>query len=366
MKNVQMNIPASNISTVVERLTQLYTGAVENRISFKSLPTPFLWGPAGVGKSEGVYRLAENIGKKTGKEAVVTDVRLLLFSPVDLRGVPVADAQKRFTSWLMPKIFDMNASDEVVNLLFLDELSAAPQSVQAAAYQICLDRKIGEFSLPANCIVIAAGNRTTDMSVAYKMPKALCNRLMHFNISPSYEQWRVWAQSRGISDKIIAYLAFDNSRLCTEPESSELAFCTPRSWAFVSNLLDACGGEPEKIHDLIAACVGIDAALEFEAFCKGYINMPPIEDIAKGKCRLLPKSHDVMYATVSSLVAYIISKGDELSVDCLNNICEYATGLPEDFCMSFMKDLNRIDSINMRLMKCGSFQKWFSSNKRFL
>lgn len=365
-ENIGLNIPRQNISSVVEKLTCLYIGAIENEVPLKNLPTPFLWGPAGVGKSEGVYQLAENIQKSTGKKTAVTDVRLLLFSPVDLRGVPVADTEKRFTSWLMPKIFDMDKSENTVNFLFLDELSAAPQSVQAAAYQISLDRRIGEFTLPSNCIVIAAGNRTTDLSVAYKMPKALCNRLMHFNIYASYDAWRVWAQRNGISDKIIAYLAFDNSRLCAEPESSDLAYCTPRSWAFVSTLLKACDAEPEQIHDLIAACIGNDAAMEFEAFCKGYAHLPPIEEIVKGRCKDIPKTHDVMFALVSSLVALVAEKGAELSVDELNNICNYVIRLPKDFCMSFMKDINRVEQMNLRLMKCTGFQQWFSRNKKYI
>lgn len=81
----------------------------------------------------------------------------------------------------------MDASDDIVNILFLDEISAAPQSVQAAAYQITLDRVVGEHKLPENCIVIAAGNRTTDKSVAFKMPKALANRLMHIEVEGSFK-----------------------------------------------------------------------------------------------------------------------------------------------------------------------------------
>jgi len=363
---MQLNIPKMSVSKVVEKLAHLYANAINGGILFRELPTPFFWGPAGVGKSEGVYTLAELLTNQTHKRVCVTDVRLLLFSPVDLRGVPVADEEKRFTNWLMPKIFDMNSSDETVNILFLDELSAAPQSVQAAAYQICLDRKIGEFELPTNCIVIAAGNRTADKSVSYKMPKALCNRLMHFNISSSYEDWRSWALQNGISDKIIAYLAFDNSRLCMEPESSDLAYCTPRSWTFVSTLLRTCGGEPSQKHDLIAACVGNDTALEFESFCKGYIHLSPVSDIVSGVCTKLPKTHDIMFATVSSLVAFLADRCDELMADELENICTYVMKMPEDFCMTFMKDVQQLPDINRKLMKCRSFQNWIEKNRRFV
>ena len=83
----------------------------------------------------------------------------------------------------------MDESENVLNLLFLDEISAAPPSVQAAAYQITLDRMVGEHRLPENCIVIAAGNRVTDKSVVYNMPKALANRLCHFEVAVDAAAW---------------------------------------------------------------------------------------------------------------------------------------------------------------------------------
>lgn len=185
-----MNIPGLTVSEAKGQLLRLYATAAEKGVPFRKLPTPFYWGSPGVGKSESVYQLADELAEVTGKSVDVTDVRLLLFSPVDLRGVPVADAERKFTNWLKPKIFDMREGDDLINILFLDELSAAPQSVQAAAYQICLDRRVGEHSLPENCIVIAAGNRTTDHSVSYKMPKALANRLIHFNIISDFRAWK--------------------------------------------------------------------------------------------------------------------------------------------------------------------------------
>lgn len=228
MENTNINIPAATVDGFIDTLAQVYTAALKAGISLKSIPTPFLWGPPGVGKSEGVRQLAERIEKNTGKRVIVTDVRLLLFSPVDMRGVPVADKNREFTNWLKPKLFAMDESPDCINILFLDELSAAPQSVQAAAYQICLDRTVGEHKLPDNCIVIAAGNRTTDRSVSYKMPKALCNRLMHLLVEPDYDAWKLWALNNGIDSRIVGYLAFDNSRLCAEPESSDIAYPTPR------------------------------------------------------------------------------------------------------------------------------------------
>ena len=165
------------VGKMVDKLSQSYCTIIQKGLPVKTMPSVMLWGPPGVGKSQAVRQIAKIIERNTEKEVHVTDVRLLLFNPIDLRGIPTSNADKTSAVWLKPQIFQMDPSDEVVNILFLDEISAAPQSVQAAAYQITLDRVVGEHQLPENCIVIAAGNRVTDRSVAYNMPKALANRL---------------------------------------------------------------------------------------------------------------------------------------------------------------------------------------------
>lgn len=104
--------------------------------SLKQMSSVMLWGPPGVGKSQAVRQIAKEIERATGKTVKVTDVRLLLFNPIDLRGIPTSNADKTLAIWLKPQIFQMDSGDDIINILFLDEISAAPQSVQAAAEQI--------------------------------------------------------------------------------------------------------------------------------------------------------------------------------------------------------------------------------------
>ena len=361
--NLNLNIPNLTVSETKNAILAMYKNAITKQIPFISLPTPFYWGAPGIGKSQSIYQLANDLGKATAKTVTVTEVRLLLFSPVDLRGVPMADEHRKFTNWLKPQIFNMDSDEGCINILFLDELSAAPQSVQAAAYQICLDRKIGEHRLPDNCIVIAAGNRITDQSISYKMPKALCNRLLHINIKSDYASWRKWAVENDISPKIIAYLGFDSSRLCVEPESAELAYPTPRSWSFVSTLLKTICDDPSQIHHLIAGCVGESTAIEFEEYCKGTLNMPCVDDIILGCCHDYPKKHDVLFALTSALVSALSAKSKELPVDQLDNVCRYITHFPRDFVMAFISDITCIEELNKKLMKCPSFQIWLNKRK---
>ena len=227
-----------NINTAIELLSSAYIALIRNGTPFQAFPSVMLWGAPGVGKSQGVRQIAGRITAETGKRVSVTDVRLLLFNPVDLRGIPTANADKTLAVWLKPKIFQMDESPDTVNILFLDEISAAPPSVQAAAYQITLDRTIGEHKLPENCLVIAAGNRVTDKSVAYNMPKALANRLCHLEIIGDPRAWHDWAVKNKLHRYVVGYLEYNPVALMKfDPSGTEPAFPTPRSWEMVSNIL---------------------------------------------------------------------------------------------------------------------------------
>lgn len=361
LDNTNTNIPELSVGDVIGTLSDLYCNAINSDIPPCEVPASYLCGPMGVGKSYGIRQLAADIKAKTGKRTHITDVRLLLFSPVDLRGVPVATADG-FSAWLKPKIFDMDPSEDCINILFLDELSAAPQSVQAAAYQITLDRVIGEHKLPDNCIVIAAGNRTTDKSVAYTMPKALCNRLLHFSIRSDVDSWLGWAFNNGIDSRIIGFISFDNSRLNTEPGTGDMAFSTPRSWEFVSKILKVMNpSSPSDVHTLISSAVGIDNALAFEEFCEIYPSLPSLTSIFRGSCKDYPRNHQVLYALISSLVT-AIGEREDISLAELENVCAYCVHFPADFAMTFFTDLKHIDRVCEKLSKVRVFQNWITKN----
>ena len=327
---VSTNLPIMSIERTVNMLSGSYLSVIESGLSPKVLPSVMLWGPPGVGKSQAVRQIAKNIETESGKHVEVTDVRLLLFNPIDLRGIPVASEDRTLAVWLKPKIFQMDDSDDVVNILFLDEISAAPQSVQAAAYQITLDRVVGEHKLPDNCIVIVAGNRVTDKSVSFKMPKALANRLLHIEIEGSFESWRKWAVRSGINNKVLGYLSFRNDRLFGfNATNDDLAFPTPRSWEMVSSILNNVMDDVVKMYPMIAGLIGSGSAIEFRTWCSVYHNLPTMDDVFSGKTTDVPKGADAMYALVSSMTAYASEhRNDTIAI---GNSLSYAKRLPADF-----------------------------------
>jgi len=336
------NVPSMPIGKMVEELSEAYSTLISaGGDALRSMPSVMLWGAPGVGKSQGIRQIAKEIESRTGKRTVVTDVRLLLFNPIDLRGIPTANEDKTLAVWLKPQIFQMEESADVINILFLDEISAAPQSVQAAAYQITLDRVVGEHRLPDNCIVIAAGNRTTDKSVAYKMPKALANRLMHIDVEVSFDSWKEWAIRSGIHPMIIGFLGFRDTLMCFDAGSEDLAFATPRSWEMVSNILNNVSDDVDKVFSLISGLVGLTAAAEFRTWTKVYKDLPQISDVFEGKAVEIPKKPDQLYALTSAMTAYACNHRNDMGR--IRNSIVYAGKLPPDFVVVLLKDYMSIE-----------------------
>ena len=324
------NIASLSVNRMVDLLTDAYIKTYnDGKGSMKDFPSVMLWGAPGVGKSQGVRQIAKNLEKSLNLPVNVIDVRLLLFNPIDLRGIPVADKESQNAIWLRPKIFQMEDSG-CINILFLDEISAAPQSVQAAAYQITLDRKVGEHALPDNCIVIAAGNRVSDKSVAVKMPKALANRLLHIEIEGDYDSWKEWAIKNNINGKVLGFIGFKPDRLFGfDTSNDDVAFPTPRSWEMVSNILNNISEDHNYLSPLITGLVGKGAATEFKTWCRLFKSLPDIDGIFNGTETNVPTSLDCLYALVFS----IISKASTFMYDetKISNSIKYASRLPSDF-----------------------------------
>jgi MoxR-like ATPase len=137
-------------------------------VLFKARQPVFLWGGTGIGKSAIVRQLA------TSLNLPLQDVRALLLDPVDLRGLPFLGSDGR-SRWATPEFLPKDGE----GILFLDELNAAPAMVQASCYQLVLDRKLGEYTLPDGWAIIAAGNRDSDRAVTTRMPSPLRNRFVH-------------------------------------------------------------------------------------------------------------------------------------------------------------------------------------------
>jgi hypothetical protein len=258
----------------------------------------FLWGPPGIGKSE----LVENITKDLG--GYMIDLRLGQMEPTDIRGIPFYNKDSGKMDWAPPVELpdDELASQYPIVVLFLDELNSAAPSVQSAAYQLILNRRIGKYRLPDNVVMVAAGNRESDKGVTYRMPTPLANRFIHQEMKVDFASWQEWAVLNKIHKDVVGYLSFAKQDLYDfDAKSASRAFATPRSWSFVSELLDdEC--DNDTLTNLIAGTVGEGLAVKFMAHRKVASKMPNPLDILKGKVKdLNVKEVSAMYSLVISM-----------------------------------------------------------------
>ena len=266
--------------------------------AFKVQRPVFLWGPPGIGKSELIEGITQELG------GYMIDLRLGQMEPTDIRGIPFYNKEIGKMDWAAPvELPDEElASQYPVVVLFLDELNSAPASVQAAAYQLILNRRIGKYRLPDNVVMVAAGNRESDKGVTYRMPTPLANRFVHQEMKVDFPSWQDWAVNNNINKDVVGYLSFAKQDLYDfDAKSASRAFATPRSWSFVSQLLDD-GVDDETLTNLIAGTVGEGLAVKFMAHRKISGRMPKPEDILSGKEKeLTVKEVSAMYSLVISM-----------------------------------------------------------------
>ena len=255
----------------------------------------FLWGPPGIGKSDIVKQIGEEANRP------VIDVRLALWEPTDIKGIPYYNSDQGKMVWAPPA--ELPTDPESNAIIFLDELNSAPPAVQAAAYQLILNRRVGTYELPKGVDIVAAGNRDGDRGVTYRMPAPLANRFVHLEAKVDFDDWQEWAVLNNIHAEVVGYVGFAKQDLYDyDPKSPSKAFATPRSWSFVSDLLNEDDVDVDTLHNLVAGAIGDGLSVKFMAHRKIAGRLPKAEDILDGKVKALEiKEVSAMYSLTVSL-----------------------------------------------------------------
>jgi len=314
------------MSTKINTITSVSPSRLKSMIihSIERRRPLFISGPPGIGKSDVVAEVARMQNRP------LIDIRLPLLEATDIRGLPhlaevtIRDAEgnlvmnesnvpltEKVFKWSTPS--DLPTDPNSRALVFFDEMSSAPPSVQAATYQIILNRKIGTYELPDDVVIVAAGNRVKDKGVAYNMPTPLANRFIHTTLHVDFDDWQEWAILNRIHQDVVGYLTFQpNDLFDFDPRRESYAFATPRSWSFVSDLIyerkaDGTLGDTslpaDILGDMIKGTVGEGPAIKFLTYRKQANNLPRARDILDGTVtQLKVKQIDIMYSLSTSLV----------------------------------------------------------------
>lgn len=264
-----------NVSEAYKTFNSLVRGRVKT--------SAMMWGAPGIGKSSVVNKVAQENNME------VVDLRLSQLAPTDLRGLPyVEDKTARFAP---PSFLPREGS----GILFLDEINLAVPSIMNVAMQLVLDRKVGDYVVPDDWFIVAAGNRVEDRAAVSQMPAPLTNRFLHFTVEHDLNSWKQYALAKGLREEIISFLNFRPNQLHNFNKNA-IAWPSPRSWEFASELMNI--GLP------VSPAVGDGAGSEFAAFCKLYGKLPEVEKVLAGDMSIkMPKDPSTVYAVTGALVS---------------------------------------------------------------
>lgn len=304
----------------------------------------FLWGEPGIGKSDIVREVAAS------KKLSMVDMRLSIYDPTDLKGFPIVkDGAMYFVPpALLPK--------KGKGVLLLDEFPQAPPAVQAVAYQLVLDRRLGEYTLPDGWSIVAAGNRASDGGVHYSLPAALANRFIHLNLTVNHPDWDEWAAKNGISDLTRAYLRFRPDQLLDMgARKTGMAYPSPRSWAMADTVIQQKHGAAEEL-EMLTGTVGEGVATEYMAFVKVASELPTSAQIILAPDKApLPKSPGAKHAAVLMMERAAMPSN-------LGACFAYIERLEVEYQVVFAQGLAR----NMKLNQQKPFVDWAVKNAKVM
>lgn len=356
---------SGTFTIVPSELNEVIEAAVQGMLPI------FIWGPPGIGKSMIVRQCADARG------GLLIDLRMAQTEPTDVRGIPFYNKESNRMEWAHP--IDLPSEEEAAKypivFLFLDELNSAPPAVQAAAYQLVLDRRVGTYVLPENVFIVAAGNRETDRGVTYKMPAPLANRFVHIDVEPDFASWNQWAADSGQHQDIIGYLEFAKEDLFKlDAKSSSKAFRTPRSWSYVDRIIRLTSVSERTKSVMIAGSVSEGTAISFIAHRKHAANLPSAKEILNGDVEKLDRDHEIsaLYTLTNTIAVELkdMAKGS-VSREVFERSCNtllrfFMDNYTPEMITYAIRTIAVTHKVPLPIAKLGNYRELLEKNKKFL
>lgn len=150
-----------------------------------------------------------------------------------------------------------------LHLVFFDEITHAPPSLQSGVFNIVLDGEVnGIWKLPQNARAILAGNDIDESIAAYEIAEPLYGRCGNIYIEDNLDEWLLWANEKNIHPAIIGFMLATNGTLLRSKYDGENPNADPRKWEMASNIL-----YQYKNIALLTPLVGKEITAAFNGFC---------------------------------------------------------------------------------------------------
>jgi hypothetical protein len=252
----------------------------------------------------------------------------------------------------VPDVFPIAERDGDRGILFIDELPTAPPATQNAFLQLLLTKQIGEYKLPVGWQIVCAGNRLTDAAAVYQMPSPVRNRLAHYELEPTLDDWVQWAYQHDVDPDVISFIQY-RPNLLSNFNADDYAFPTPRAWSMVSKKLSRANNDPERLFYGVSSLVGDGPAGEFIAFKEIASKLPDIDQlIADPSTYKKDENPALLYALSTALAT-------RAQDDVMENIMKVAKKMPIEFQVVLVKGCLAKDR---QLKSHNDVRKWIVDN----
>lgn len=298
--------------------------------------TPFLWGERGIGKSQCVYQIANELSQFEGEHWDLVELRIGQMEVGDLIGIP--KVENGMTIWARPQWFPIKGK----GIIFLDEPNRDNAGdVTQAIFQLVLDKKLHTHVLPEGWKVICAGNPAGDDYFVADFDIALMDRFMHFIIKPSVQTWLGWAKNNGICSDILDFINTNENLLfiSTVDSFNFNIKPTPRSYEMLNQILRNCQ-IPGRLHfEVFSGLIGKEATTTFLKYRIERFERPiDAEEIMlnyeKIRNRLLKTRIDILNSTINNLINYCADQNNKINE---NNLIAFLMDLNRDLLFGTVK-----------------------------
>jgi len=308
--------------------------------------TPFIWGPYGIGKSEMMRQLTEELCKEKttkvlegiekelkiaktdeDKEQIYRnagmfqlkdkswvafdpkpiDIRLSLKDSGDVQGLPTFhidhNGVKR-TTWAIPDCFPSDPNWKGV--IFFDEFNLGQMNVINACYQILAEFQLESIKFNPGILVVCAGNYTEIADNATPLPAGINSRVNHIDMIADIDSWIKWALNAGINSDIISFLKIKTNHFYDYDAlvNGSRTLANPRAWVRASAFLNLPGYDiEENLVSDIGGIIGDPKALELKAFVKDSNRLQNPDEILKEGKDFKSESINGFYGCFISLIS---------------------------------------------------------------
>jgi hypothetical protein len=304
--------------------------------------TPCLVGAMGIGKSQIIAQIAEELGIQ------LIDLRLAQMETGDLVGIPYLQKDKTF--WGKPGWWPEEGTK---GILLLDEINRAPNDVRQAVFQLILanhkgERKLHTHILPKGWAVVAAMNPENGDYQVETLDKAMVRRFIMLKVEADVESWLLWAKQNvngkpKIDPTITAFIAANKDALNLTENFDVDAKPSSDAWTMLSELRSKNVIPYEAEFEIMAGLVGKVFSTAFRKWLDANYKRPVNGEEVLNKYdeveeKLQAQRNDEWYVTKLDLLTHLVTN-KELNKKQTENLKRFIKESPADIQAAFVQGL---------------------------